>query len=548
MKLFNKIAIAAIGAFMAIGGGVAALGNNGRAVTADGAAKKYSEITSGNKYYISCLGSDSEEYVLKTGAFSAGGSDDYSEQLVFANLSESDAWTFNSTGENEYTISCMISGETYYLGVTNANNGVKSSTDLCTWTVSQGSSESFTKLTCSSRDLAGYEADGSFSNWRSYSSNNGIKDITLYEYRTSSKTVTSLEITSNPTKTTYNEGEALDLSGLVVTATWSDSSQSDVTNLCTYNPADGALLVADYTSVTISYGGKTTSFAITVNAVIVPASEMYFTASLLGIGGSYASSDLSYNEITFGRTDICAVVGNEFAIQFKASSGALWNTKAFPAKITKLIVAFDANNSNGPSNFAVYAGTAAKPTSNPITANIVDSTNRIYEYDFSGGVYKYFNIKKTGTYAMYIDMFAVQMYNADDSDMTAVTNAANTMLTSFASFCSAGQGPSAAQWNSIKAAYTGLTAAQKTIFDSAILNTAACNSSDAYGAPVQLTEVQKAVQKIEYCVSTYGVENFTSRTIESNRIKPISSSDDVMAVVIISSITVISLVGAFFLL
>ena len=40
---------------------------------------------------------------------------------------------------------------------------------------------------------------------------------------------TGIEITSPPTKTTYNAGEKIDLTGIVVTATFSDGSTQDVT-------------------------------------------------------------------------------------------------------------------------------------------------------------------------------------------------------------------------------------------------------------------------------------------------------------------------------
>ena len=41
---------------------------------------------------------------------------------------------------------------------------------------------------------------------------------------------TGIEITSPPTKTTYNAGENLNLSGIAVTATFSDGSTQDVTS------------------------------------------------------------------------------------------------------------------------------------------------------------------------------------------------------------------------------------------------------------------------------------------------------------------------------
>ena len=67
--------------------------------------------------------------------------------------------------------------------------------------------------------------------------------------------LTGIEITTQPAKTVYLEGETFDSNGMVVTATYSDGSTAEVTGY--YSP-DGALTASD-TSITISYteGGET---------------------------------------------------------------------------------------------------------------------------------------------------------------------------------------------------------------------------------------------------------------------------------------------------
>lgn len=81
------------------------------------------------------------------------------------------------------------------------------------------------------------------------------------------KTVSSITITTAPTKTTYTAGETFDATGMVVTATYADTTSAAVTNY-TVSPS-GALQTTD-TAVTISYtsGGatKTATQAITVEA------------------------------------------------------------------------------------------------------------------------------------------------------------------------------------------------------------------------------------------------------------------------------------------
>lgn len=81
--------------------------------------------------------------------------------------------------------------------------------------------------------------------------------------------LSSIAITTAPTKTIYTEGETFDPTGMVVTATYSDSSTDDVTASCSFSPST-ALTTSD-TEITVSYTEnaveKTTTQAITVNAL-----------------------------------------------------------------------------------------------------------------------------------------------------------------------------------------------------------------------------------------------------------------------------------------
>ena len=80
------------------------------------------------------------------------------------------------------------------------------------------------------------------------------------------KTLSNIAVTTPPTKTTYTAGDNFNPAGMVVTATYSDSSTSVVPATVT----DGTALTAGKTSVTISYTEdgvtQTTTQDITVNA------------------------------------------------------------------------------------------------------------------------------------------------------------------------------------------------------------------------------------------------------------------------------------------
>lgn len=79
-----------------------------------------------------------------------------------------------------------------------------------------------------------------------------------------------------PTKLTYEEGEALDLTGLVVTAVY-DYGDNQVVTEYTLSVEEGTLLTPDITEITVSYTQgdvtKTATFNITVTPTPTPTPE-----------------------------------------------------------------------------------------------------------------------------------------------------------------------------------------------------------------------------------------------------------------------------------
>lgn len=81
-------------------------------------------------------------------------------------------------------------------------------------------------------------------------------------------TLSSISIATKPTKTTYEIGESLNTSGLTLKLTYSDGSTETVSSGFTTSGFSSA--TAGTKTVTVSYGGKTTSFTVTVKATSVP--------------------------------------------------------------------------------------------------------------------------------------------------------------------------------------------------------------------------------------------------------------------------------------
>ena len=90
----------------------------------------------------------------------------------------------------------------------------------------------------------------------------GGDGCTEVETRTIEKVVvTGITVKVQPTKTTYNEGETFDATGIKVVANGIDGSETDVTELVSY---DKVMLFATDTQVIVSYLNKEASIQITV--------------------------------------------------------------------------------------------------------------------------------------------------------------------------------------------------------------------------------------------------------------------------------------------
>ncbi len=112
------------------------------------------------------------------------------------------------------------------------------------------------------------------------------------------KSISSIAVKTAPTKTTYEAGQTFDPTGLVITATYSDSTTSDISyasnpTAFTFDPTTSTALTTGNISVTITFGGKSTSQVITVSAAKVLSS-----ISLSGQTTSFAEGDT----FSFGGT------------------------------------------------------------------------------------------------------------------------------------------------------------------------------------------------------------------------------------------------------
>ena len=108
-------------------------------------------------------------------------------------------------------------------------------------------------------------------------SNNGQVRLTkIVVTKAQSKTLTSLAISGEPSKKTYEVGEVLDPTGLVVTGTYDDKSTAPITDGITWTKTPATLSLSDVVcSVTATVGGVTSPAynvtGLTVNKAKLPA-------------------------------------------------------------------------------------------------------------------------------------------------------------------------------------------------------------------------------------------------------------------------------------
>ena len=95
---------------------------------------------------------------------------------------------------------------------------------------------------------------------------NGITKTTGFSVTILAKTVTELKVTA-PIKKEYYVGESFDKSGLIVKATYNDETTTDVTNSASLSGFDSK--TAGKKTITVSYGGQSKTFDVTVVAVEV---------------------------------------------------------------------------------------------------------------------------------------------------------------------------------------------------------------------------------------------------------------------------------------
>ncbi|MBQ7580228.1 MAG: leucine-rich repeat protein [Clostridia bacterium] len=156
----------------------------------------------------------------------------------------------------------------------------------------------------------------------------------------------SISIKTTPNNTTYYVGETLNTAGLVLTATYSDSSSKDITSGFTCNPTK--LTTAGQQTITVTYQGKTTYFTVTVSSTTQGKVKSV----------SISNMTIGYKSSANLRPQITADSGASYTVTYSSSnpsvvsvdnSGRVTSNKTFGFTPGSAVITCKVTDSNGNS-------------------------------------------------------------------------------------------------------------------------------------------------------------------------------------------------------
>lgn len=251
----------------------------------------------------------------------------------------------------------------------------------------------------------------------------GGGSTTTYTTSPECKTLDDIAVTKAPTKTTYTEGETFDPAGMVVTATYTDHTTAPITGY-TYSPT-GALAVGT-TSITISYGGKTTTQPITVNAI--PTRTINWLVNNSSVKSESKKEGVKLNTLTMPPTpaDDALPCSDKFMGWSRSNLGAALGQDA-PDDLFTDITKFPDSEVVGSTDitfYAVFASSGGAGASSSITSF---ATGDYLLIDTYGS--KYYAMSGAGTSSVLgVDITSAVTKNADgtisvDASKSVITDA-----------------------------------------------------------------------------------------------------------------------------
>ena len=138
-------------------------------------------------------------------------------------------------------------------------------------------------------------------------------------------TLESMSIVSNPTKTTYYIGDSLNTSGLKLLATYSDGSTETITS--GFTTSGFSSTSAGTKNVTVSYGGFTDTFTVTVETPNITLSTSSKSVTVGDSSTITATTTPSSQSVTWISSNTSVVTVSGGTITAKAAGSATITAK-----------------------------------------------------------------------------------------------------------------------------------------------------------------------------------------------------------------------------
>ena len=353
------------------------------------------ELTAGNKYLIGSSGTAGSAQFLSTSIASTSYQGitantvnaDFSvtpstlTEVVVLGRSSSTAWTFSTSVRTENSGFLCVSGTSMNL------MAVKSptSTDYDTWGISFGANGAATVLNAGYTTASRYMEY--YAKYSEYTTFTTASLVYLY-VENETKTVSSLSVTNQPTKTSYFVGDTLDTNGLIITAHYGDGTTSNVTSLCSYSPT--TFTSAGTQTITASYGGQTASFFASVAANALSSITISSTPSTTAyhVGDAFVSTGLVVTATfasgsTSDVTNLCTLDptnGSVFSsagthmITVSYTSGMVTKTANFTVTVTTAPTLSSIAVTSQPNKTSFIVGETFDTTGLEITGTYNDSS------------------------------------------------------------------------------------------------------------------------------------------------------------------------------
>ena len=221
-----------------------------------------------------------------------------------------------------------------------------------------------------------YKEAGCTNAWNFASDAVSDDDVTIYAKWTEAASLSSISVSTAPTKTKYLEGDNFDPTGLVITRTYSNSTSDTYTYAghtsdFSFSPATNASLTTSNTSVTITYGGKTTTqsinvYTVTVNKVNMSGTAISNASVTASCSGRTLSQSVSTTNYKFNSWNVTAggVSVSDNAITGTPTGNVTINAK-FHDPITVAWTSNGATYSTGGPTTEVQYGTQWKDLTLP---------------------------------------------------------------------------------------------------------------------------------------------------------------------------------------